>query len=195
MTRNHVGSARADLESSVRKVVSSVVYQQCCGLHFSYDTTDSIQFGDLAVRMVMRIVFVSELFDITQILKYDMNCVLQINPVILALWCFNGNESVGTATLKFGVVVEPTAAGLSAAMAAQLVWTCVDIVSQRLMGFWDIDFDLCTFLCCVVGFIFCGSKCAAMASSMSALISMHWTPSTIKTGLEVLDGDENGRGF
>ncbi|RDX76151.1 Solute carrier family 25 member 44, partial [Mucuna pruriens] len=48
-------------------------------------------------------------------------------------------SNVGTATLKFGVA-EPTAAtianaaaGLSAAVAAQLVWTPVDVVSQRLM--------------------------------------------------------------
>ncbi|KAK7325095.1 hypothetical protein VNO77_29173 [Canavalia gladiata] len=48
-------------------------------------------------------------------------------------------SNVGTATLRFGLA-EPTAAtianavaGLSAAMAAQLVWTPVDVVSQRLM--------------------------------------------------------------
>ncbi|XVF25187.1 hypothetical protein REPUB_Repub13aG0191700 [Reevesia pubescens] len=48
-------------------------------------------------------------------------------------------SNVGSATVKFGVP-EPTAAtianavaGLSAAMAAQLVWTPIDVVSQRLM--------------------------------------------------------------
>ncbi|KAK9149157.1 hypothetical protein Scep_007914 [Stephania cephalantha] len=48
-------------------------------------------------------------------------------------------SNVGTATVRLGVP-EPTAAtianaaaGLSAAMAAQLVWTPVDVVSQRLM--------------------------------------------------------------
>ncbi|XVF27017.1 hypothetical protein REPUB_Repub14bG0070200 [Reevesia pubescens] len=48
-------------------------------------------------------------------------------------------NNVGSATVKFGVP-EPTAAaianavaGLSAAMAAQLVWTPIDVVSQRLM--------------------------------------------------------------
>ncbi|KAJ8756100.1 hypothetical protein K2173_024647 [Erythroxylum novogranatense] len=48
-------------------------------------------------------------------------------------------SNVGTATVKLGCP-EPTAAavanavaGLSAAMAAQLVWTPVDVVSQRLM--------------------------------------------------------------
>ncbi|KAL2332246.1 hypothetical protein Fmac_019827 [Flemingia macrophylla] len=48
-------------------------------------------------------------------------------------------SNVGTATVRFGFA-EPTtatianaAAGLSAAIAAQLVWTPVDVVSQRLM--------------------------------------------------------------
>ncbi|XP_042511514.1 solute carrier family 25 member 44-like [Macadamia integrifolia] len=48
-------------------------------------------------------------------------------------------SSVGTATVRLGFP-EPTAsaianaaAGLSAAMAAQLVWTPIDVVSQRLM--------------------------------------------------------------
>ncbi|KAJ4951131.1 hypothetical protein NE237_027963 [Protea cynaroides] len=48
-------------------------------------------------------------------------------------------SSVGTATIRLGFP-EPTAAaianaaaGLSAAMAAQLVWTPIDVVSQRLM--------------------------------------------------------------
>ncbi|XP_022715214.1 solute carrier family 25 member 44 [Durio zibethinus] len=48
-------------------------------------------------------------------------------------------SNVGSATVKFGIP-EPTAAtianavaGLSAAMAAQLVWTPIDVVSQRLM--------------------------------------------------------------
>lgn len=48
-------------------------------------------------------------------------------------------SNVGTATVRFGFT-EPTAAaianaaaGLSAAVAAQLVWTPVDVVSQRLM--------------------------------------------------------------
>lgn len=48
-------------------------------------------------------------------------------------------SNVGTATIKLGFP-EPTAAaianaaaGLSAAMAAQLVWTPIDVVSQRLM--------------------------------------------------------------
>lgn len=48
-------------------------------------------------------------------------------------------SNVASATVKFGVP-EPTAAaianavaGLSAAMAAQLVWTPIDVVSQRLM--------------------------------------------------------------
>ncbi|XP_054784384.1 uncharacterized protein LOC129291176 [Prosopis cineraria] len=48
-------------------------------------------------------------------------------------------SNVGTATVRLGLA-EPTAAaianaagGLSAAMAAQLVWTPIDVVSQRLM--------------------------------------------------------------
>ncbi|XP_061360237.1 uncharacterized protein LOC133304247 [Gastrolobium bilobum] len=48
-------------------------------------------------------------------------------------------SNVGTSTVRFGIG-EPTAAaianavaGLSAAMAAQLVWTPIDVVSQRLM--------------------------------------------------------------
>jgi len=48
-------------------------------------------------------------------------------------------SNVGTATIRLGIP-EPTAAavanaaaGLSAAMAAQLVWTPIDVVSQRLM--------------------------------------------------------------
>lgn len=48
-------------------------------------------------------------------------------------------SKVGTATIRLGIP-EPTAAaianaaaGLSAAMAAQLVWTPIDVVSQRLM--------------------------------------------------------------
>ncbi|KAA8546225.1 hypothetical protein F0562_003036 [Nyssa sinensis] len=48
-------------------------------------------------------------------------------------------SNVGTATVKLGfseataATIANAAAGLSAAMAAQLVWTPVDVVSQRLM--------------------------------------------------------------
>ncbi|XP_059644842.1 uncharacterized protein LOC132286508 [Cornus florida] len=48
-------------------------------------------------------------------------------------------SNVGTATIRLGLpeptaaVIANAAAGLSAAMAAQLVWTPIDVVSQRLM--------------------------------------------------------------
>ncbi|CAL9082510.1 unnamed protein product [Musa acuminata var. zebrina] len=48
-------------------------------------------------------------------------------------------SAVGTATLRFGVpepaasAAASAAAGLSAAVAAQVVWTPIDVVSQRLM--------------------------------------------------------------
>uniref|UniRef100_A0A2P2IQ49 Solute carrier family 25 member 44-like n=2 Tax=Rhizophora mucronata TaxID=61149 RepID=A0A2P2IQ49_RHIMU len=48
-------------------------------------------------------------------------------------------SSIGTATVRFGLsdttatAVSSAAAGLSSAMAAQLVWTPIDVVSQRLM--------------------------------------------------------------
>ncbi|KMZ61978.1 Mitochondrial carrier protein [Zostera marina] len=48
-------------------------------------------------------------------------------------------SSVGTATIRLGVpepaaaTIANAAAGLSAAMAAQIVWTPIDVVSQRLM--------------------------------------------------------------
>ncbi|KAG4945149.1 Solute carrier family 25 member 44 [Glycine soja] len=175
-------------------------------------------------------------------------------------------SSVGTATLKFGVA-EPTAAtvangaaGLSAAMAAQLVWTPVDVVSQRLMvqgvsnsskssnqymngidafrkilkkdgakglyrGFgisiltyapsnavWWASYSVAQRMVWGgVGWCLCKKGCggegelrpdsktvmavqgvsAAMAGGMSALITMPLD--TIKTRLQVLDGDENGR--
>ncbi|KAK1354233.1 hypothetical protein POM88_047489 [Heracleum sosnowskyi] len=42
-------------------------------------------------------------------------------------------SSVGTATVNLGVSEVTAAGGVSAAMAAQLVWTPIDVVSQRLM--------------------------------------------------------------
>ncbi|XP_042507400.1 solute carrier family 25 member 44-like [Macadamia integrifolia] len=48
-------------------------------------------------------------------------------------------SSVGTATIRLGIpeptaaVIANAAAGVSAAMAAQFVWTPIDVVSQRLM--------------------------------------------------------------
>ncbi|XP_009792459.1 uncharacterized protein LOC107796393 [Nicotiana tabacum] len=173
-------------------------------------------------------------------------------------------SNVGTATVRLGVS-EPTAtalasaaAGLSAAVAAQLVWTPVDVVSQRLMvqggsskylngidafrrilkidgpkglyrgfGFsiltyapsnalWWASYSITQRLVWSgYGCYFCkngeertedaiktlrpNSKTvmavqgvsAAMAGGISALIT---TPlDTIKTRLQVLDGDENGR--
>ena len=182
-------------------------------------------------------------------------------------------SNVGTATLRFGLA-EPTAAaianavaGLSAAVAAQLVWTPIDVVSQRLMvqgslnpdnskvsprqyvngidafrkilnsdgprglyrGFgisiltyapsnavWWASYSVTQRLVWGgVGYYLCkkddGSNVsganplkpdaktvmavqgvsAAMAGGMSALITMPLD--TIKTRLQVLDGDENGR--
>ncbi|OIT36274.1 PREDICTED: solute carrier family 25 member 44 [Nicotiana attenuata] len=173
-------------------------------------------------------------------------------------------SNVGTATVRLGVP-EPTAtalasaaAGLSAAVAAQLVWTPVDVVSQRLM----VQSGSCKYLNGIDAFrrilktdgpkglyrgfgfsiltyapsnalwwasysitqrlVWSGYGCylskngeersedaiktlrpnsktvmavqgvsAAMAGGISALIT---TPlDTIKTRLQVLDGDENGR--
>ncbi|XP_057455111.1 uncharacterized protein LOC130746490 [Lotus japonicus] len=179
-------------------------------------------------------------------------------------------SNVGTATVRFGFA-EPTAAaiasaaaGLSAAMAAQLVWTPVDVVSQRLMvqgccnssnpkgsavryingidafrkilntdgprglyrGFgisiltyapsnavWWASYSVAQRMVWGgVGYYLCNKKgeetnnalrpdaktvmavqgvSAAMAGGMSALITMPLD--TIKTRLQVLDGDENGR--
>ncbi|XP_052181431.1 uncharacterized protein LOC127794414 [Diospyros lotus] len=183
-------------------------------------------------------------------------------------------SNVGTATIRLGLA-EPTAAaianaaaGLSAAMAAQLVWTPIDVVSQRLMvqggnnpklpaasackylggidafrkilstdgprglyrGFgisiltyapsnavWWASYSVAQRLVWGgVGCYFCkkddvissengvntlrpDSKTvmavqgisAAMAGGISALITMPLD--TIKTRLQVLDGDENGR--
>ncbi|KAL1298341.1 hypothetical protein HN51_042716 [Arachis hypogaea] len=175
-------------------------------------------------------------------------------------------SNVGTATVRFGIA-EPTAAtianavaGLSAAMAAQLVWTPVDVVSQRLMvqdgsnarqyangidafrkilrtdgprglyrGFgisiltyapsnavWWASYSVAQRMVWGgVGYYLCSNKkddgettnelrpdsktvmavqgvSAAMAGGMSALITMPLD--TIKTRLQVLDGDENGNG-
>lgn len=178
-------------------------------------------------------------------------------------------SNVGTATVRLGFA-EPTAAaiasaaaGLSAAMAAQLVWTPVDVVSQRLMvqgggatsackyaggvdtfrkilstdgprglyrGFgisiltyapsnavWWASYSVAQrLLWGGVGCYYCkkeNNDCsengvsmykpdsktvmavqgvsAAMAGGFSALITMPLD--TIKTRLQVLDGDENGR--
>ncbi|KAJ1424504.1 Mitochondrial carrier protein [Sesbania bispinosa] len=176
-------------------------------------------------------------------------------------------SNVGTATLRFGLP-EPTAAtianaigGLSAAMAAQIVWTPVDVVSQRLMvqggsssssqiqyingidafrkilntdgprglyrGFgisiltyapsnavWWASYSVAQRLVWGGVGYYLGKKndddersielrpdsktvmavqgvSAAMAGGMSALITMPLD--TIKTRLQVLDGDENGR--
>ncbi|XP_059303050.1 uncharacterized protein LOC132055317 [Lycium ferocissimum] len=169
-------------------------------------------------------------------------------------------SNVGTATVRLGVP-EPTAAaiagaaaGLSAAVAAQLVWTPVDVVSQRLMvqgthgsckyvngidafrrilqtdgpkglyrgfGFsiltyapsnalWWASYsvtqrlvwsgygcylskngDNCTLRPDSKTVMMVQGVSAAMAGGISALIT---TPlDTIKTRLQVLDGDENGR--
>ncbi|XP_061364026.1 uncharacterized protein LOC133307520 isoform X2 [Gastrolobium bilobum] len=170
-------------------------------------------------------------------------------------------SNVGTSTVRFGIG-EPTAAaianavaGLSAAMAAQLVWTPIDVVSQRLMvqdgynssnpkasacryvngidafrkilstdgprglyrGFgisilthapsnavWWASYSLAQRM--VWGGVGASANAlrpdtktvmavqglsAAMAGGMSALITMPLD--TIKTRLQVLDGDENGR--
>ncbi|KAF8393571.1 hypothetical protein HHK36_021815 [Tetracentron sinense] len=183
-------------------------------------------------------------------------------------------SNVGTATIRLGFP-EPTAAaianaaaGLSAAMAAQLVWTPIDVVSQRLMvqgnnnpnipnsspckyrggidafrkilssdgprglyrGFgmsiltyapsnavWWASYSVAQrFVWGGFGCYFCkkeneskensSSSCfepdsktvmavqglsAAMAGGVSALITMPLD--TIKTRLQVLDGEENGR--
>ncbi|KAI9102999.1 hypothetical protein K1719_023438 [Acacia pycnantha] len=133
-------------------------------------------------------------------------------------------SNVGTATVRLGLA-EPTAAtlanaagGLSAAMAAQLVWTPIDVVSQRLMvqGVWWASYSVAQRLIWGgVGCYLCkkddesnntkantlrpDSKTvmavqgvsAAIAGGMSALITMPLD--TIKTRLQVLDGDENGR--
>ncbi|KAF7814082.1 solute carrier family 25 member 44 [Senna tora] len=176
-------------------------------------------------------------------------------------------SNVGTATVRMGLA-EPTAAaianaaaGLNAAMAAQLIWTPIDVVSQRLMvqansarqyvngidafrkilntdgprglyrGFgisiltyapsnavWWATYSVAQRLIWGgVGYYLCkkdgesnnattantslrpDSKTvmavqgvsAAMAGGMSALITMPLD--TIKTRLQVLDGDENGR--
>ncbi|XP_060205941.1 uncharacterized protein LOC132633497 [Lycium barbarum] len=169
-------------------------------------------------------------------------------------------SNVGTATVRLGVP-EPTAAaiagaaaGLSAAVAAQLVWTPVDVVSQRLMvqgthgsckylngidafrrilqtdgpkGLYrGFGFSILTYApsnalwwasySVTQRLVWSGYGCylsknggnttlrpdsktvmmvqgvsAAMAGGISALIT---TPlDTIKTRLQVLDGDENGR--
>ncbi|KAH0969801.1 hypothetical protein GBA52_028397 [Prunus armeniaca] len=154
-------------------------------------------------------------------------------------------SNVGTVTVRLGfsdttaMAIANAAAGLSSAMAAQLVWTPIDVVSQRLMvqgcstssknilpnGIWDINTDLCTVECGLVGFrtlfahrlIWGGFGCymckkdesgsanrpdcramlavqglsAAMASGVSALITMPLD--TVKTRLQVLDAEENGR--
>ncbi|CAI8607951.1 unnamed protein product [Vicia faba] len=71
-------------------------------------------------------------------------------------------SNVGTATVGFGLA-EPTAAaianavaGLTAALAAQLVWTPVDVVSQRLMVQGGCNSsDPKGSSVSVVGFIFC----------------------------------------
>ncbi|KAJ6924310.1 solute carrier family 25 member 44-like isoform X2 [Populus alba x Populus x berolinensis] len=165
-------------------------------------------------------------------------------------------SSVGTATVRLGcsdttaTAIANAAAGLSSAMAAQLVWTPIDVVSQRLMvqdcngpcrymngidgfrkilnadgprglyrGFgisiltyapsnavWWASYSVAHRL--VWGCIGCYANkkdenavngemvavqgvCAAMASGVSAMITMPLD--TIKTRLQVLDGEENGR--
>lgn len=178
-------------------------------------------------------------------------------------------SSVGTATIQLGLpettaaTVANAAAGLSAAVAAQLVWTPVDVISQRLMvqgnvpsesssnyrggidafqkilrsdgirglyrGFgmsiltyapsnavWWASYSVaqrlvwdglgCYYYCrkenvgCKgsVGFrpdsktvVAVQGLSAAMAGGMSALITMPLD--TIKTRLQVLDGEDNGR--
>ncbi|XP_021605777.1 solute carrier family 25 member 44 [Manihot esculenta] len=187
-------------------------------------------------------------------------------------------SSVGTVTVKLGfsdtqaTAIANAAAGLSSAMAAQLVWTPIDVVSQRLMvqgcsnstsgkniipsldscgyrngldafrkilradgprglyrGFgisiltyapsnavWWASYSVANRL--VWGGIACSTNkkeessfngggcsyrpdskavvavqglCAAMASGVSALITMPFD--TIKTRMQVLDGEQNGR--
>ncbi|KAA8540257.1 hypothetical protein F0562_024180 [Nyssa sinensis] len=130
-------------------------------------------------------------------------------------------SNIGTATIRLGFR-EPTAAaianaaaGLSAAMAAQLVWTPIDVVSQRLMvqNVWWASYSVTQRLVWGgIGSYFCkkddengvntftpNSKTvmavqgvsAAMAGGVSALITMPLD--TIKTRLQVLDGEDNGR--
>jgi solute carrier family 25 protein 44 len=181
-------------------------------------------------------------------------------------------SNVGTATVRLGfsdttaTAIANAAAGLSSAMAAQLVWTPIDVVSQRLMmqgnilphvncgkysngidafrkilyadgprglyrGFgisiltyapsnavWWASYSVAHRLIWGGFGCYMGKKdkdehgltnngsnfrpdsmatvavqglCAAMASGVSALITMPLD--TIKTRLQVLDGEENGR--
>jgi solute carrier family 25 protein 44 len=62
-------------------------------------------------------------------------------------------SSIGSATLKLGfsestaAAIANSAAGLSSAMAAQLVWTPVDVVSQRLMVQGQVGIKNCNKYC------------------------------------------------
>ncbi|KAF2287066.1 hypothetical protein GH714_037312 [Hevea brasiliensis] len=149
-------------------------------------------------------------------------------------------SSVGTATVRLGfsdtqaTAIANAAAGLSSAMAAQLVWTPIDVVSQRLMvqgcnnskdiipslnscGYRNgIDafrkilhadgprglyrgFGISILTYAPSNAVWPDSKamvavqglCAVMASGVSAMITMPLD--TIKTRMQVLDGEQNGR--
>ncbi|CAN8239553.1 unnamed protein product [Cochlearia groenlandica] len=140
-------------------------------------------------------------------------------------------SSVGSAAMRFGFTegkasaVANAVGGLSAAMAAQIVWTPVDVVSQRLMRVWDIDTDLppsnavwWASYSVAQRMVWGGVGCyvckkddntttikpdsktimavqgvsAAIAGSVSALITMPLD--TIKTRLQVLDGEDSSKG-
>ncbi|KAJ4872695.1 Mitochondrial substrate carrier family protein [Raphanus sativus] len=120
-------------------------------------------------------------------------------------------SNVGSAAVSLGFTEAKASAaanavgGLTAAMAAQLVWTPVDVVSQRLMvqgkyGLGGIGCYVCKkgeesgntvkpdskTVMAVQG------VSAAVAGSVSALITMPLD--TIKTRLQVLDGEDgNGK--
>eukprot|EP01018_Ginkgo_biloba_P035557 Gb_12654 [translate_table: standard] len=119
-------------------------------------------------------------------------------------------SNVGTTVLQLGfselasaVVVNATA-GLSASMASQLVWTLVDVISQKLMvegghGLSQIPtnykggIDAFRIILKTNGLrgLYRGfGLSVAMAGGVSALVI---TLDTIKTRLQILEGEENKR--